>query len=78
MQPCGVRKYQIDHEGITESELAALRTHFNLAKFKVNDFSFYNRQSNTTLSGFHYESFKIGKHRKRWARIVSTVLVRFE
>jgi hypothetical protein len=78
VQPCGPRKYELIYDSITTAQLETLRTHVNLAKEKVNDFSFYNRQTAATLSGFHYQDFRVGKHKKTWARVASVTLVRFE
>lgn len=76
IQPCGLRRWLLEYEGLTQAELATLRAHKNLAKGKVNDFSFYHRRDAVTYAGVQIESWSIGDHQKTWAVPLSVVLVK--
>jgi len=78
VQPCGVQKWVLDYEGLTEAELATLKAHADLAKGRVNDFIFYDRQTATAHTNVRYAEFKIGRHRKRWFRAASVTLVKLD
>jgi len=78
VQPCGLKRFQLEYAGLSAGDLATLRTHKNLAKGRVNDFSFYYRENATTYTGVMYESWKVGRHVKTWARVVSVVLVVYQ
>lgn len=75
--PCGMYRWILEYDGITEAEFATLRAHYNAAKGKTNDFSFYDRHAATTFAGCKYKSWKVGKHRKKWLNIVSVEIERF-
>ena len=78
VQPCGLRRFELLYEGITAAEVQTLVDHYNLAKGRTNDFSFYHRHLEDTFAGCTYEAFEIQKHPKKWACFVRAVLVRFE
>lgn len=78
VQPCGILKWTLDYDGLSESDLDTLRTHFNAAKHRVNDFTFYDRQTATAHPGVKYAEFRIGRHLKRWSRVASVTLVKLD
>lgn len=78
VQPCGIVKWQIDYEGINAAEVGTLRTHFNLAKGQVNNFSFYDREQDQVFPEVSYESFRVGRRIRTWSNVVSVVLVHYE
>jgi hypothetical protein len=75
VQPCGVRRWQLEYEGLSAADVTTLRTHFNLAKGKVNDFIFYHRHDDQQYVQVRYESWRGGRHLKTWSNVVSVVLV---
>jgi hypothetical protein len=77
VQPCGLQRFTLEYEMLTEAELATLRAHYNLAKGQVNDFEFYHRQDNATYAGVKYQSFNIGDHVKAWSQPATVILVRY-
>ena len=78
VQPCGILKWTLEYEGISEADLATLRAHVNAAKGRVENFTFYDRQTATAHPGVKYAEFKIGKHRKRWSRVASVTLIKLD
>lgn len=76
VQPCGLRRWRLEYEGLTAAELTTLRDHFNLAKGKVNDFEFWHRRDNALYAGVQYEEFRVGRHQKIWSNSLSVVLVK--
>jgi hypothetical protein len=74
VQPCGIRRWQLDYEGLSTSDLATLTTHFNNAKGRVNDFSFYHRRAATTYSGVKYVSLDLSPRAKNWSNGATVIL----
>lgn len=77
VMPCGVQRWQLDYEGLSSADAATLLTHFNLAKGRVNDFSFTHPREGVIYTGVKYESFVISDHQKHWALPRKIVLVKF-
>lgn len=75
--PCGEQRFTLEYEGLSEAEIVTLRTHYNLAKGKRNNFSFYHREDDETYTGVEYERFDIGEHPKAWSQPLTVVLVRY-
>lgn len=65
VSPCGMLRWVLEYEGLSQSDLATLRTHYNDARGTVESFQFYDRQTALTYS-VQYRSFEIGKHDKTW------------
>lgn len=77
VQPCGNLRFELDYDGLSASDLATLTIHYNLAKGKVNDFSFYCRRDGATYTKVRYETFEIPSAQKYWLRTVRVVLVNY-
>jgi hypothetical protein len=75
--PCGVERFILEYDGMSEVDLATLRTHYNLAKGRTNNFEFYHRQASQTYSGVEYESFRVSEHPKAWLQPLTVVLIRY-
>ncbi len=78
VQPCGILKWTLDYEGLSDADLTTIRTHANLARDRVEDFTFYDRQTATAHAGVKYQEFKIGRHAKTWSRVASVTLVKLD
>lgn len=65
VSPCGMLRWQLEYEGLSQADVATLRTHYNDARGTVESFQFYDRQTGLTHS-VQYRSFEIGKHEKTW------------
>lgn len=76
VQPCGLKPIVLEYEGLTIADMETLRTHYNLAKGRINNFSFYHRRSAVTYSSVTYRSWAIGRHNKTWTGVLSVTLVR--
>lgn len=70
---CGALTWTLIYKGISQAEVTTLRDHFNDARGKVEDFQFYDRQTELTHS-VRYRNFTIEKHEKIWAVPVTIVL----
>lgn len=77
VQPCGLRSWVLVYEGLSESDITTLRTHWNDARGMVEEFNFYHRRDATLYASVKYKEFKIGKHPKKWANSARVVLVQF-
>ncbi|MFZ9311168.1 MAG: hypothetical protein ACO24O_06680 [Arenimonas sp.] len=77
MMPCGVQRWQLDYEGLTEDEAQTLLDHFETAKGRVNDFSFTHPREGVIYTGVKYDSFVVNDHTKYWALPRRVVLVKF-
>ena len=64
VRPCGPQRWVLVYEGLTEAEVAILDVHFNLAKNRVNDFSFYDKRVGVIYSGVRYASYQVSAHSK--------------
>lgn len=77
VQPCAVKKWQLQYEGLTTAELQTLLDHFNLAKGRVNTFPFTHPRDSITYTGVSYDNFEIGKHPRYWVGMVNVTLQKF-
>jgi len=77
VQPCGLRSWVLEYDGLTEAEITTLRTHYNDARGMVEEFNFYHRRDATLYPNVKYKEFKIGRHVKAWSNVARVVLVQF-
>lgn len=77
VQPCGLIKYELQYEGLSAAEVTTLRTHYNLAKGRTEDFNFYHRRDATLYANVKYESIKLPRRVKVWSNSVTITLLRF-
>jgi len=78
VQPCGVRRWRLEYEGLSASDVTTLRDHFNLAKGRVNDFEFYHRRDAVTYANVQYETFTVNHHIKKWSNSITVVLAQLQ
>ena len=78
VQVCGMRRWKLEYEGISETELAALVDHFNLVQGRTGTFIFYHRRDEVRYTDCRYVSFDIPARIKKWANNVSIVIERQE
>lgn len=76
IQPCGVKRYVLEYEGISTTDVSTIVTHFNNAKGRVNDFEFYHRREATTYSGVKYVEIKINRRPRSWVANMTVTLER--
>lgn len=74
VQPCGVRRWELRYTGLSVNDLNTLRTHYNNAKGRVNDFSFTHRRDLTTYTGVKYVSFTVPPRQKNWINEATVIL----
>jgi hypothetical protein len=77
LNPCGILRWTLKYDGLTASDVATLRTHLNLAKGGVSDFSFYDRHDSATYTKCRYRSWKVGKHQKTWFNTLTVEIENF-
>lgn len=77
VQPCGVLRIELVYSGLSYDDWLAIKDHYNLAKGKVNDFSFYSRYNGTTYTGCQYEKIEAPRHRKRWSKELRVTLIKY-
>jgi hypothetical protein len=78
VQPCGIRRWELRYTGLSVTDLNTLRTHYNDAKGRVNDFSFTHRRDATTYTGVKYVSFDIPARSKNWINEAVVVLEKLQ
>jgi len=78
VQVCGMRRWKLEYEGLSEAELAALVDHFNLVQGRTGTFIFYHRRDEVRYTNCRYVSFDIPARIKKWANNVSIVIERQE
>jgi len=78
VQVCGMRRWRLEYEGLSEVELAALVDHFNLVQGRTGTFIFYHRRDEIRYTNCRYVSFDIPARIKKWANNVSIVIERQE
>lgn len=76
VQPCGIRRWQLEYDGLSESDAAALDNHFNSANGDANDFSFVNPRDSITYTAVRYEKYEVPRHPRKWALIRRVTLIR--
>lgn len=77
VQTCGVLRWELEYEGLSLSDEDTIRAHYNLAKGKVETFSFYSRYDSTLYTGVRYDSMQIPRHLRHWAKMLKVVLVKY-
>jgi hypothetical protein len=78
IQVCGLRRWRLEYEGLSEADLAVLVGHFNLAQGRTGTFIFYHRRDEVRYTNCRYVSFDIPARIKKWANNVSIVIERQE
>lgn len=76
VQPCAVQKWQLDYDGLDETQAQTLIAHRDLAKGRVNDFSFFHARDGVNYSGAKYFEFERIKHQKWWSQPIRIVLIK--
>ena len=74
VQPCGIRRWELRYTGLSSTDTDTLRTHFNNAKGRTNDFSFTHRRDSTTYTGVKYVSFTLPARVKNWSNEATVIL----
>ena len=78
VQVCGMRRWKLEYEGLSEAELAALVDHFNLVQGRTGTFIFYHRRDEVRYTNCRYVSFDIPARIKKWSNNASIVIERQE
>ena len=78
VQVCGMRRWRLEYEGLSESDLASLVDHFNFVQGRTGTFIFYHRRDEVRYTNCRYVSFDIPARVKKWANNVSIVIERQE
>jgi hypothetical protein len=78
VQVCGMRRWRLEYEGLSESDLASLVDHFNFVQGRTGTFIFYHRRDEIRYTNCRYVSFDIPSRVKKWANNVSIVIERQE
>lgn len=78
VQVCGMRRWKLEYEGLSEADLAVLIGHFNLAQGRTGTFIFYHRRDEVRYTNCRYVSFDIPARIKKWSNNVSIVIERQE
>ena len=76
VQPCGIQRWELYYDGLTQAQRDTLTDHYNSAMGKVNSFSFTHPRSGTTYTGVQYEGIDIQHHTKRWSLGIKVTLVK--
>lgn len=77
LTPCGILRWELEYVGMSDADLTTIRTHYNLAKGRRNNFSFYDRQTAVTHTLVKYESLQVPKGERSWSRRFRVVLIKF-
>lgn len=67
VQPCGPRRWILEYDGLSVSDAGILDDHFETAKGKTNDFSFFDARAGETITGVRYEQYEVNRHVKYWS-----------
>lgn len=78
VQPCGVRRWVLEYEGLSASDVSTIVTHFNLAKGRVNNFEFYHRRDLTAYANVRYMTLELPARARSWSNQVTVTLERLE
>lgn len=78
VQPCGVRRWILEYEGLSASDVSTIITHFNLAKGRTNNFEFYHRRDVATYDNVRYVDLSLPSRQKSWSNAVTVTLERLE
>lgn len=78
VQPCGVRRWILEYEGLSAADVITIRDHFILAKGRVNNFEFYHRRDVATYDNVRYVEFSLPSRQKSWSNVVTVTLERLE
>jgi hypothetical protein len=74
MQPCGVKRWVLEYEGLAAADVTTLVNHFNTAKGRVNDFEFYHRRDAQTYGSVKYVSIDLPARARSWSNNVTVIL----
>ena len=74
VQPCGVQRWDLLYDGLSQAQRTTLADHFNEAMGRVNSFSFTHPRTDTVYTGVKYVSWEPQNHTKNWSLGVRVVL----
>lgn len=76
VQPCGIRRWSLQYEGLTAAEAQTLLNFYNAVRGKSVTFNFYHRRDNVTYTGVRLVSMTFDRRGKAWVNGASVVLER--
>lgn len=74
VQPCGLQRWELYYDGLTDAERQILLDHYNAAQQSVNDFQFTHPRTALVYTGVKYQSLTTPKHVKQWSLGLHIVL----
>lgn len=76
VQPCGIRRWSLQYEGLTAAEAQTLLNFYNAVRGKSVTFNFYHRRDNVTYTGVRLVAMSFDSRSRAWVNGASVVLER--
>jgi hypothetical protein len=76
VQPCGIRRWSLQYEGLTAAEAQTLLNFYNAVRGRSVTFNFYHRRDNITYTGVRLVSMSFDSRSRYWVNGASVVLER--
>lgn len=76
VQPCGIRRWSLQYEGLTAAEAQTLLNFYNAVRGKSVTFNFYHRRDNVTYTGVRLVSMSFDSRSRAWVNGATVVLER--
>jgi len=76
VQPCGIRRWSLQYEGLSAAEAQTLLNFYNAVRGKSVTFNFYHRRDNVTYTGVRLVSMSFDSRSRYWVNGATVVLER--
>lgn len=76
VQPCGIRRWSLQYEGLSAAEAQTLLNFYNAVRGRSVTFNFYHRRDNVTYTGVRLVSMSFDSRSRAWVNGASVVLER--
>lgn len=76
VQPCGIRRWSLQYEGLTAAEAQTLLNFYNAVRGRSVTFNFFHRRDNVTYTGVRLVSMSFDSRSRAWVNGATVVLER--
>lgn len=78
VQPCGIRRWILDYDGLSQDEINTLVRHYNAMRGRSSTFEFYHRRDAVLYSNVRYVSMSLPSRTRAWSNQAQVTLEKLD
>lgn len=78
VQPCGIRRWVLDYDGLSQDEINTLVRHYNAMRGRSSTFEFYHRRDAVLYNNVRYVSLTLPGRVKAWSNQAQVTLEKLD